>query len=1259
MKVQIIKPCLLAALIGAGLSAQVANGTPVTVPDFSFENTAITPGGTTAAPNVGTNWTASGNGGVYLEDINGTNDFTGTTLPAPADGTNYVVENINGHTARCWQDIGPLQSNTVYTLTVAVGNTLTNNTGVGAIALVNGISPFSPVLGSTTVDSSSVTPGAFNDYTLVYTNGYQASGNLTILLRGDTGTQILFDNVRLDATNTPATAQALPITYSSPSTTVYVGTVVTLNENPSGTPPFTYQWQTDNGTGGATWSNTGSDSTNLLVDTSSFTPGTPVEFRVIVSGSSTSAPVTLTAINGQPVVTSDTVPALGSDVVGSSVTFSATFDGSRPITYQWWMADTNFTTIIPIAGATNSTLTITNLQLTNSAFYYLEAANPYGSGVDSSAVLFYVTNEPPAGANGVVVSPANQSGLGGDTQYTPTWTLVTNGDLLLGLSPTSSAGDFQLEHAGGIPFLTDGQFGPLPPQGNASPYLATCGNADYQAPQPPGSNIVYTLPASANGWDITNITVYGGWSDLGRDQQRYLVYYSTVAAPTNFNNLIADVNWNPSDTVAIPNQQDATRTIITSTNGVLARGVAALEFFFYTFNNGVENGYSGYAEFQAYGTPSQPLPSLVKDIQPATGFDVVGSQVTLYATFGSTLPLTYQWFKDGVPIPNATNPTLTLTNLQLTDTAVSPGYVLQASNSVGAVSSSACAFTVNPVPSPDSSNVVVSLANQTGGGTFTPTWALASGSLISGALPTTATYQNSFGLEGASGTPAFTDNQIGHVGNADNSKLVTCGPGGGQTVIYTLTGSQGGYNISNIVTYGGWSDNGRNQQAYTVSYSTVTSPTTFVTLDGLLAAPGVGGVPNMSRVTLAPSSGGILASNVYAVKFDFTTPAATDAGSDYQGYSELQIFGAPTTPLANLAPTLAQDILPSAGADVVGSSVTFKANFIGSGVAYQWQMSGTNIPGATGSTLTLNNLQLTDTGDYNVIAYNAYGTNSSSTNTFTVNAAPSAVNGTVAAPAYQDGYSGMGFTPTWTVAGGSLIAGQAPVSSTGNFQIETCGGVNYLTAGSPGTYSAGNFNLASGGPSGGTSATYSLGASPTGYNLNKVVVYGGWGDSGRDTLGFSVSYSTISDPNTFVSLTSPQTTYGYQPPGGPAAGRLTVTSSSGGLLAQNVAYVQINFTSVPNNWSGYGQVQVFGVPSAAPTPLGFTGTRLAGGNLIMVGAGGTPGVGYTLLSTTNLALPLSQWTTNTTGTFDGSGSFSNAIPYTVPPANRFFLLRSP
>jgi autotransporter-associated beta strand protein len=81
--------------------------------------------------------------------------------------------------------------------------------------------------------------------------------------------------------------------------------------------------------------------------------------------------------------------------------------------------------------------------------------------------------------------------------------------------------------------------------------------------------------------------------------------------------------------------------------------------------------------------------------------------------------------------------------------------------------------------------------------------------------------------------------------------------------------------------------------------------------------------------------------------------------------------------------------------------------------------------------------------------------------------------------------------------------------------------------------------------------------------------------------------------------------------------------------------------------------------TAAPTPPVVNHPVISGGNLILLGSGGTAGAGYTWLTSTNLAAPIASWTTNTTGIFDGSGDFSNAIPFTASVPAMFFQLRTP
>jgi uncharacterized delta-60 repeat protein len=62
-----------------------------------------------------------------------------------------------------------------------------------------------------------------------------------------------------------------------------------------------------------------------------------------------------------------------------------------------------------------------------------------------------------------------------------------------------------------------------------------------------------------------------------------------------------------------------------------------------------------------------------------------------------------------------------------------------------------------------------------------------------------------------------------------------------------------------------------------------------------------------------------------------------------------------------------------------GTTATFSVLAVGTlPLAYQWQLTGTNIAGATNSSLTLTNAQLTNNGSYDVVVTNLYGSITSS-----------------------------------------------------------------------------------------------------------------------------------------------------------------------------------------------------------------------------------------------------------------------------------------
>lgn len=87
----------------------------------------------------------------------------------------------------------------------------------------------------------------------------------------------------------------------------------------------------------------------------------------------------------------------------------------------------------------------------------------------------------------------------------------------------------------------------------------------------------------------------------------------------------------------------------------------------------------------------EAAPQIVTQPQGQVGY--WGMAASFQVGAGSPLPLSYQWYKDGFPISWATNPTLTLTNLDFTDAG---SYWVVVSNTVASVSSATAPLVVNP-----------------------------------------------------------------------------------------------------------------------------------------------------------------------------------------------------------------------------------------------------------------------------------------------------------------------------------------------------------------------------------------------------------------------------------------------------------------------------------------------------------------------------------------------------------------------------------
>ena len=205
---------------------------------------------------------------------------------------------------------------------------------------------------------------------------------------------------------------AVPAVLWPPSVTpvplnniVYQGSTVTLGLVDRESTSFTYQWMTDNGSHGASWANASgaSTGTNYMLNVSSLAVGT-YQYEIVLNNSTyslsiTSAPVELIVeAASAPTVEQQPTPASTNAYVGQSVTFTAAFTGNTPLTNQWQFSADGIS-YSSIVGASNTTLTLTDVQLTNTGSYRLTASNPLGSGPPSAAATLTVSEPPNVGSS--------------------------------------------------------------------------------------------------------------------------------------------------------------------------------------------------------------------------------------------------------------------------------------------------------------------------------------------------------------------------------------------------------------------------------------------------------------------------------------------------------------------------------------------------------------------------------------------------------------------------------------------------------------------------------------------------------------------------------------------------------------------------------------------------------------------------------------------------------------------------------------------
>jgi len=501
---------------------------------------------------------------------------------------------------------------------------------------------------------------------------------------------------------------------------VYAGTLVTLAEAAVGGSPLYYCWQTDGGSGGTHTNIPGATLSNLTVDTTGFSAGA-YNYDVVVTnaiGASTSAVAVLNvAAASLPFVVSDITPASALAYVARPQTFSASFDGTLPISYQWQANTGGGYTNIP--GATNTSLTLANLQPADAGTYRLLAANSVGGPVMSSPASLSVLDIPFVSA--VLADQPVAYWRLNETGDTSSGTLVAadvmqtfNGvfgsasaDDIPGPTPSLGFAGFEAHNTGaqftnGVP----NSFVTVPALNlNTDAVTITAWIYPIGTPAEAAGLVFCRTDGDASGlnfgadgrlgyaWNQNSADTYGWNSGLAPPLQQWS-FVALVISPASAIIYLCNTNGTQSATNAIAHTAEAFNTT-TLIGGDTADGGGGGRTF-----NGIMDEVAIFATSLTAGQVASlydsaaPAPSVTLPTVSPSNNVFAGVPVTLSASVGGMTPLSMQWqFNSGggfANIPGANDSTLTF-SAEITNTGL---YELVVTNNYGAVTTAPVALTV-------------------------------------------------------------------------------------------------------------------------------------------------------------------------------------------------------------------------------------------------------------------------------------------------------------------------------------------------------------------------------------------------------------------------------------------------------------------------------------------------------------------------------------------------------------------------------------
>jgi hypothetical protein len=455
-------------------------------------------------------------------------------------------------------------------------------------------------------------------------------------------------------------------------------------------------------------------------------------------------------------------------------------------------------------------------------------------------------------------------------------------------------------------------------------------------------------------------------------------------------------------TLVYTNPANVWNTLTINANDVTIGGVAALNTSSPITGVGIvitpttgQPNFNRFAVQVLVPNPPPPNPPTNTYANPAqTVYE--GGGVSLVTRFTGTLPLTYSWQTNGVPLPNAgkysgvTNNTLTITNVALSDaTANGITYSVTATNIGGVTNSSAGSLTLNVLSRPSdmlyyetlpyagpSGNLqlagvgwVTAFAPGASGGIFSINTATGQGADFdySGftTVATNASYTTYTNDTGASGLP-FTPISIASYPTITFQAQFRPGNGPGGTPGAVTT-------YWSVRVDGNWYSSVQPipidltaPSYFTNQYAFKTAATNWnnLTING--------NVVTLGGVASSPLSGNIDGAGLVFVH------NAVNTSMNFEN------FLITTNPVSILPPTIGTDGSPWNQTAASGGGVSFGVVATGtSPFTYGWTLNGVKLAnggrifGATGPTLTIADVTTADNGTVVAFVTNAVGVDES------------------------------------------------------------------------------------------------------------------------------------------------------------------------------------------------------------------------------------------------------------------------------------------